>query len=784
MSDSLINNLIFQLTPDEVDAVGKDLKLREQGFNFFYVVDTFDFVHFFMPYLNKINFTEDRINRLAQEAIAYESFFTERENSSIVLVTEYRNELLLVRDMFFQKIRAASELIQNKEDLATEILALIDSGESSFNVINKNFELFVLSLIFSKRGNNLKEISFLKFLKKKMHVNIIETLDSEFDDLVNTAFSESTNKKFIENVYDKFIDDGFWFLKNFKSDRLDRYLANTYADINAIQRVLQANKVICNSDNFKKTIFYYLSSAPFKSKLIFNIINRNYGDLFSLPELFDNNSTSIHRNIFQVFLYNMLALEYPDATSSALEILELLKQINKDKSNVTVLSSGGSTASVGLNNLLNKYTAIVENHFYRGLLINYKETLNDILANKGKEENEKKIMFDFSEFLEFQDEELPGKGLKYDIAKLNQIVQFEKIEAVKVRFGKDIIRFNFHHLPYLLFLFDDQIQKKYTPLYLFLHEISQIENEEEIHEDRIKTYLNQIGKITGQSSKDQILDFLILTYIDLLSINTGEHKEDNDGIELDLIEALEKQLMLSEKAETIQARKKSNSKRQPKISLVIEIRYMLLWLYRRNKMYSSFLELETKFNETAISDPRILHGLGIGLVSYYFDSESGNNDSSKLNKAIWYLKEALFNYEPFHKTIESQAISQLVIKSITGICNSISNSYLILYTIEKKQLYLEQARQYIIMMKDYVEKSKIPYNELPIPNATEAELELFEAETLMDKKEVFLAKKKLEYAKKRYKKSIEKPTRMDAQFLEKIQSKIKILESQLSSIVN
>ncbi|NII29824.1 hypothetical protein HB364_32400 [Pseudoflavitalea sp. X16] len=771
------NNFIFNLSDKEIDAIGDDLRLQAKGFTFLYAVDTYDFVHFFMPYLNKISFTEEHISQLAQEAIAYESFFTDTVNSTIILLDEYKKELLLVKDLFLEKIRHASELTKNKNELINEILTLINSGEGLHKVINKNFELFMLSLIFSKRHNNIKEISFLQFLKKKMHIDAFETKSAAFNDCAQASFSQPLNKKITETLYDAFIDYGFNFLKNFNEARLHKYLENTFTDIIAIQRVLIANEKIHQDPQFNKTIFYYLSSAPFKSKILFDIVHNKYRAEFSFHKKFSTATTGIHRNIFQVFLFSILSREYAQSIPEALNILELIKQISAKHHNNAVNGRTIDSDNIpkGLHELLDKYSLKIENHFYRGLLDNYRETLQDILDGV-LDNNDKKLMENFNEFLHMQDDRLVDQDLKYNVAKLDQLVQLKRIEAIKVRFGKDIIRFNFHHLPYLLFLYDTPIHQKYEPLYHFLTIISEVENEEKIQGKKITQYLNQLAM--GQGSGKYIIEFLILTYSDLLAINTDEQHEDDRTLELELIEVLEKQLFLIEKSNIIHQKKRHSKSREPS-AVWREITYILLWLYRRNELYDPLCKLEEKLNRDTITDPRILHGLGLAMVSMYYTKTQYPQSPGQLKKAIHYLASSLPEYKSIYIDARLPVVAKLVLKNMIGVCNSICDAYISLYDIEKNTEHIEKGRQYLIELKDCIDKIDIPYHNLPIPNTTEAELEACEAEILLEKNELFLAKKKLEYAKKRYKKSAGRPTLMDPRFIETVSLKIKNLEHKM-----
>lgn len=793
--NSDFRNQIFRLSPAEIDAIQDDIRLRAQGYTFFYAVDTYDFVNFFAPYLNKLNFEQQRLNFLAQEAICYESFFTSNSGNSIILLDEYKKELFQVKDLFFEKVKHAVELTENKLELVREILALIESGASLPVVIARNFELFMLSLIFSKRQTSITGTSFLKFLDIKMHVEYFETATPEFDEFAIGAFKKEADKPSAATVYDAFVERSAGRLKGLNEEKLYKYLENTYHDIEAIERLLSANQAVSKSKVFNKNIFYYFSSTPFKSKLIFDIFDSRFKDHFSFRNIFPHSQTDILRNNFQVFLLSVLQNEYPDSVAQALNVLEKLKEVKQYQRNP------GQDYFIpdGINQLLDKYTSLIENHFYKSLLSNYKETLRSILSDKVKKNEELQVMLQFNEYLEKQKQDAYVQDLAYDINKLGQIALLKnalafrviKVAAIKVNFGIDIIKFNYHHLPFLPFLFSQELHEKYNALYLFLQYISDIEDESDNSDKAVLDYLGQLGESDSNSFKERSFDFLILTYIDLLAASGSpspekpadpaeETKEKKEGMEMILIQALERRLRVAEKAEQIRKKKAPRKHKDQTTSIFKEISYILIWLYRRNLLFNKVSILEEKWKLLDLHDARFQHGVGLAAISEFYDSARPSVEIKYLvEKSISSLFLALSGYKKIHPKIHSDVVSWLLQKNIIAAYNSICDAQLVLYDIEKLPAHLEKCRKSLASMKEYMQGEPAFLDNLPVPNMTEAQLETYESQIAFDRGDIFIAKKKLDYAKKRYEKAIEKKSVMDSQFGEKVLNKITELNRKI-----
>jgi hypothetical protein len=793
------NSFIFKLAPAEIDEVCDDLLLYNEGYNSFYAVDSYDFVHFFFPFIEDIPLNQERMNVLAQDAIAYESFFADSQMGSIVLLNEYKKELLAVRELFFARIRGALELSANIGKVAEEMLQIMQEGEMSAELIDKNYELFFLTLILLQKKETVKEISFLQFLKKKIHVNQIETADEEFNELANRAFNNESEEGFTATIYDDFVDIAYPVLRNLANNRLHRYMENTFNDIEAIRRVMAANNDFHTSEREEKYIFYYLSSAPFKSKALFKCINNRYRQKFEFLDIFRMSGGNIHRNIYQFFLFNEFSQEKSSIISHAIPFLQELKKIVTPKidakSNGEGLHGAGRVPipikkeiEVELGSLLEKYFLRIENHFYHGLIKNYKHTLEQIIRDGNYVQHE--LMEEFKKFLSYQEEDPAVTDLGYNLSKFNQVEWLyraiqkdtDKTYGIKIRFNEsDSIRFHFHHLPYLLFVFDQRIHGKYASLYSAMIEISNIDHENINHDAELITFLRKLLRNKVPRVDERLLETLLLTFVDLLAVNVKNEEMPVGDIEGQLIGLLEKQLnMLVSLDKTTLKIKKEKNKNAPVVLLSNEVRYILLHLYRRNGCYHKILEMEAFVNTHETNDPRLYHGIAIGLISRYYYYRHNNKEASDFNRIITYLQKAESGYLDLLEKIQQPDVRNLIRRNVLGVLNSRCNASMVLFQENKQLKDLEDSRFYLSYMKDFFEESGFKYDEFPIVNNTEAWLECYECENYIRTRETLLAKKKFNFASKRAEKSKTKSSFMLPHFKEDLDKKILELKALIS----
>lgn len=760
--------LFLNLSLPEIEMVSEDVELFFKGYSFFYAIDTYDLVHFFLPYLDKLEFTEEHLTTLAQEAIAYENFFSETYLSSIIFMEEYEDEITSVKKLFLHKIKAAFELAKNIDNLKEEIENIVNSDKLSSEVYRTNFDLFFLLVILSQRKKEVKEVTFLNFLKQKAHVNFIETENDEFNFVTNEAITMDLERGFTRNLYEKFIDHSTELLRTFSSEGISRYLRNTYTDIEVIQRILETNEVIFKDPRFEKTVFYYLSSTPYKSPLLFELVHKYHEDKYSFMGRFVDKQRSIHRNIFQVYLLRMLIEEYkdPEVPRKILGLIKIIKQTG----DVLPNEEEGSVIEQELDKLLNKYSNSIENHFFLKLLNDkYKDTLKELIHpdTDGSKTLQNHVTNTFNRFMEFEKDDVESLDITYALAKFGQLNLLKEAilsyaengSTVKVRFGMDVVKFNYHHLPYLLYLYDNKIHSAIPSFFNAVSIISQVDHDAPENYLSIDVFLEEILLLMKKRMINRkTLEFLCLIFIDLLSIDVLPNRFKIENFEISLIKILEKWLKRIKELDERRTRRKDY-----KNPLIIEIYYVLLWLYRRNLKLSKIFSLERELRKFK-QDARLSHGFGLAYVSSFY--QGGRKDEKLLHRAITNLLDAVDGYENRLWSIYNSNLKELLCKSIIGIYNSISDCYIRLYIIEQRDDYIASGRFYLNKMKQQISKINLSQVVLPIPAITESELEYYESRILARGNDKHNAILKIGYAIRKYEVANSKKSLMAPHFKE------------------
>jgi flagellar biosynthesis/type III secretory pathway chaperone len=800
MSINKNDMLVFGLQVDELDAIEDDIRLYYEKYRFFYAVDSYDFVHFFLPYLDHLHFKKENIPQVAREGIAYESFFSPSKDGYILLMDEYKKELRRVEQVFIKRIHNSLELSNNIAQLSTKIRDQIDSGQTLEELVRENFEIFFLLLIFCQRKTEAKEVDFLKFLRRRVFVDAFQTEDENFNDYADAAFSSNGSDGFAKILMHAFVDQQFDALNKMGEVERFRILENTKEDIKAIEKILSANERISTVKEHGNTVFYYLSSTPLKSKVLFKLIHDLFGKNLSFLDKFKHKEKSIHRNIMQVFLFNMLVKEYPKSAEMPLKILSLVRDIQ----NIEPAQEGAYMEEVeamdALTLILNKYTSLIENHIYNSFIINYNDSLVEMLQEVA---NEKSSFRNTLEMIRSAVEENKKQAeltnFNYDVKKFSQIVflaeainkRSEKnISKVKIRFGKDILRFNYHHLPYLLFVYDKNARGRYESYYNAMLEISSIDTREENYIEQVIRFLqdlfNRNESVGGVKRK--VYGFLMHCYIDFLDIHI-EGEETVENVEPALIDSLEMQLLsmgafktpvAGEAGDEGQSSVSENIKRESMSvkAARVEVYYVLTWLYRRQNRYEKLNFIQEQIKKEHLDDARIFHGLGIGYTSWFYYHQEQPEDTHMLDNAISYLIHARKGYSHLLQTVSEQNVRDLISRNIIGVCNSLADAYIRLYSFSKNARCVVSAREAIDVAKDYADSQRV-YDSLAIINNTEAELEYYEALILCERNEYKISSIKLNHAIRRYKKSIAKEATEIHERWKKLSEKLDELKNKL-----
>ncbi|GGB17776.1 hypothetical protein [Puia dinghuensis] len=744
------NNFIVNFRIEEIHDIKRDIQMRKEGFQFFYAIDTYDIMNHFLPYTESGFLNSGNKNMIAQRAIAYDKFFNTFLTSRLIVLDEYKIELLAAKNHIERQIKNSGFLTSNMERLSEEI-GKLEKGESiDKEKLRKNIELVLFLLILSENKGNINR-NFFSFLENKLSVFDFNTSDSELDHILNTVFADATPTDNVEKIYDLFVENNAFYLTRLNSDT-DRYtyLSNSYRDVEVIDRLNSINNKLRLEYPERKVNFIYLSSAPLKSREIFSLFKQNV----------DNESGylhyNFHRNIFQCFLFKILTEEFPDANDDTpILILQSLEKLITQVRQLSKSDSAGADAYGDdemmnmLDRILGRYSANIDNHFYFKIYNKYKAILDLNISGKMSEVNS--ILSKVRRYIDQENIMTEGSDILFNISQYKQtyllyniLNRNKSIVTIRIRFGLDIVRDSFHQLPFLLLIQDGE-EECARDLYPVLEMICEIFNNKETDIQEIVPNLNNIFKEISKDSdniRNISLQFLLTTYFYLITDvgNAGaSQKKDNSSKELELIEVLRKQKRILENAAINLALEPGGNKikiRKKNIVFAQEFDYVVLWLLRRNKQFSEAIRMGNELLAKS-DDPRFCHGLALGYVSQAYDILlEGNATGDAIETCIALFANALVfeqkakdGYGKLLAEVDNEFARLLIRKNLIALCNSIADTSTRKYALMNfsQDALLQQARGAIEELKIFCGDAGLDYSSLAIYNFTEAEIEYYEA---------------------------------------------------------
>jgi hypothetical protein len=760
-----VYNFIVNFRPEEIEEVIADIKLAKGGKKFLYALDTFDIIAHYLPYIDESFFSASSKNELAQKLICYDYFFNSPVPKNIIILDEYKMELLSAKNRIQRQLKDTRNIVKTLEILKRDTAVFTNREAMAEDYFEKNFELILLLLILSEKKDFI-HTEFENFLKNKIVLDEIKTGSLSDDELINEVFRTTQHSKLSKALFKEYVDDNKFDLISIpKPEERYVYLENTYRDIQAIDRILNLNeKLSVNTDYF----VIYLSSTPTKTRKIFKSLN-NLQKKEPNQRPSNVEGRTIHRNIYQCFLFDILKNEYALESESILEALQSLKKLSIklglgvqssepqiDEQDIAVLQR--------LKNIFDVYSSDLDNHFYLKIYEKYKhvyQTMRTARNPIGAETKNQQIKdIDIMSLFSLVDDFLNNEDFKKKLFDLNNtVIQIkqtidirniffsDQLFAPNLFFGKDVIKNNFHHLPYLLFLnveIEPGITDKLTELLDYLIQIT--------HPDHnaigdLMFYLkNVIGEFSDNSRPLNVLSFqqIVLCYLNLLVIPS---ENPNAGIqkEREIIIALEKQNQIFSSIFFEQHIEESDDNRnlimnfRPNI-YAKEIEYLLLWLYRRNEKIDEGIVLGKELIASNPTDPRFFHGLGLCYIakSYemHFADDFENREEEEimhsLSSAIKNLETAANLYQEMVNEDYENTVNNLLCKNLIAVLNSLADTSIRIYQLsECKQLdRLQKATTYFTRLIQMAEMCQINYSENNTFLSTEMEIEYFEARQL------------------------------------------------------
>ncbi|AUP79511.1 tetratricopeptide repeat protein [Flavivirga eckloniae] len=698
------NPFIKDLSKSAVKNLIIDNELRKDNVVIYFVVDTYDIIEYCFPFHSDGQKEE---YELKTKLIAYDYLFYENENKPLV-PDEYLAELNSFMYHLKNKANNAINAFKDIENLFKEKEQQLD-----FDFFTKNITTFLaiqydllnpVSLdryrdIFSKRLD-----AFNITVKNK---NDRETLSNLFAGVEKSDLTEKIFEDYYDNVKLKFIE------KKPTSEKIFRHLNNTYKDIVVIDRLIQINNILekKHKENKleKKYLFLYVSSTPSKSKVLFKLPSL----LSNLPNIYNIDKFNFLRNAPQIYLQAISSFGKDDNIDSSIKFLKQIVRGQERIDKIHSLESEVNEKNPGLRRSLadmrdttrNQFDIISKMHkFYENkerltkVIENFKNSTQGINTREFRKfknyisriiqsdtfKTKSTQVFEYLH-LHTANSELQGKILELSLSN----------ENITPDLGEDTVRSNYQHLPILIFYKQQSLLKK-SSWHDLLKTISNYLSEpgQDEKNEFITSYNNIIENLKKKKGFSAIEISIILYYLSLILPDP----DSNVGNEKQLIRQLEN---LKEVIKYSYIKQVYNPKNEEfeeilaKNKYEIEINYMLIWIYRRKKMFDKSIELANKVLEIYSDEPRIIHGKALSILSKAYSQESGYNISRSLLKAKNLLIKSLRLYE-----YEKVTNNILLRKTLIAISNSICNLYNHLYNHDKKEEYLENSKKSSIVFLD------------------------------------------------------------------------------------
>jgi hypothetical protein len=739
-------NLLDSLTSVDLENILNDYNLvKSKGCKIFYVVDTYDLINYALPFIDS-DVTSKNKNDYSQHTIAYETVFANREAFNFSLLDEYKEELISINNNISFKLKNFAKI---KEQFFSLILD-DKSGEEQKSdklFIRDNLESFVAMYIFLEHGTNIYD-RFNNLIKEKLNIESFKSKDLKIDKLINSLFKEKRRSSLTNKIFDIFVDKNSLRLSSLNSE-YDKYcyLENTYRDISVIDRVINVNKLLKEH----KIIFHYLSSAPRKTNQIFDIVSS-----------LEDNHSKINRNIMQLYLlnfFNNLDLKGAEISFFIKSLIDLknISAKNNDDSDYSIKNPAIIPfANILIAKMRNDKTRLESTFFFK-TYFDYREKFEKIIE-KGSRRNVELVQYlnDFDKKLktELSTNKIPVLPIEVDCIQqaysLKKKMFKKDVEnTIKIPIGSDIIRNSFQHLPVLVCSDDEQ-----NNLYDFFNQITNFPHNEPIE---IYDIGESIGRVLNTNVSSDV-QYIILTFLNLII-----HQKDSDLCfsEKLVIENLEKYKKLKSKSSIFYTLDENSNKIIYSFSsnekLEKEVDYLLLWFYRRNRLFEKTHKLIKKYEKS--EDPRFFHGIGLVYIAEAYDLHDRGDckqANEKFNAANKKLESAYQKYIEKEEKTHPISLKQLLTKQKISVLNTLICSKLMLLksnNIEsvKNNEVLFELRNYMDIMK-YEVKTKlhnINYNKYVTFIHTEAKLEYYEALYLFENKKYTEALNKISHSTKK-----------------------------------
>lgn len=686
MSEEIKSSLISTLSSGQIDALIQEEHLKKQGYQFYYCIDADVVRTFSFPLdLGGARPEEKKLDYeyITDEQIALYSLFGSASFRGFISKEHYENEFLQLINRLKYLVDSGKSAVDTVKSLNEKLIERTHKNPADLKghieLIRQNISL-ILSIAVGLQGDGIEKLFKLKRERK-----------IAFDE---DAFSEWLEPR-SENIFDKL--DTYWdltdFLHNFLLDNFggrrenkgsqgmdletmkrnisflrDAAVMSKTLALNAYLDQRQAKKIVLylSSDNKTQNVFYQksLGLEGMLSPVAENSIE------------IDDEKVNYHRNTAQIFL-RLLCED--DSNETVIDLLTMIRN------SVSTREYWRKVSGV-------RMTAIVENEVLkvdRFLAQRIQQCRKEFAGfstfakinhfrNLALELNEKTIPASLSHIpgilLQIvNDLEQNGQSWREaagtQLKELSQLVIFRNViggrldgiiqnqvlqaNIQELDAGKDYIYGSDHYVPTYFVgkdhhepLFYSIIQHFYDPLEAF---------RPFIYTSAIQLFANP------QYEDEMILKRCIL----LLMLSNSE---------------LQGQRLSEQQLENILSR--YNFENSPYES---DFYYLLTWVMRRNRNYTSAIEKATKAHEKFPQDPRFYHSLALTLYCQFQErAQNGDEDVDLLVDSLDTANFAIDGYERIDKDLDTDDPSyKYVRRNIYALYNTTIYIQALGFTVDK-----------------------------------------------------------------------------------------------------
>ena len=749
MSKGLVYDNFLSLK--NIQNIKANFKYIFNGYNTFYIIDTYDIIEYCFPYIFSSSASFDKDSAIS-DYLSYQYLFFGSPQKPIIL-DEYKVELFSFWYKLDDKVKEYSNYNNIKNDLISKYVKL-NNALDKVEFIESNFPI-LLALAFGTLSKTPIE-RYNNLISKRLQIEHFETKDKYDQEIIEEIFYQTKPRvEVVDKIFDDFCDSVGLYLLGKEPEETLLYLENSLRDIKVFHRLVQINEKL-NSNDIQRHLnekynFLFLSSTPYKSSLI----QRHFNSYISKNSSI---STNLHRTNIETYLTQLLNLGLSEKSeTSIIKALESLTKITTNLKDITQILENDELCGQDFREFFAEEWKYAERELETSLLkysiiSNFNIRIKNALDHVKKSDDDKKLLALLDEvlnlipdrkgtLLEIENSlEKHRLNFKYQKDILSNLKSLHSKSAeIKIQIfpGKDEVRSLVQSFPVLLF-FKKNIREIED---FFLNIITPSYDKEEFIQKYIKLSPRYLHKLNSAERK---LYFLFMRY---LLLGANQQGEENLLREIDDLRSINAKRKMVSSKDSNGYLKVSFSE---DIEFSKEIYYFKTWILRRLNKHDEALEvLNELIEDEGIDDVRLLHSRALCYKNKYY-SEINFLGVKRLihtlTKALRDFKQCEIMYESI---LLEKEFNKIILQVLIATSNSIVDTYAQLFLLDNeayKESILNECRKRLDEFKSKVNEFGYRFELYPAYNHTEVDLLYCESFIAYRDNDSYVAKQKIEQA--------------------------------------